>query len=133
MKMIAVDTNVLVRLLVGDDGEQLRRVVSLLQQTRDAGGRWFVAVPVACELVWVLEAVYDVPRREIAATLDALLEEPLYEVDQRESVGEALGRYRRGRGDFADYLIASLARRQGAEPLYTFDRALRREAGFVLL
>jgi predicted nucleic-acid-binding protein len=133
MTRIAVDTNVLVRLLVGDDGEQLRRVVALLQQTRDAGRRWFVAVPVLCKLVWVLDAVYGVPRREIAATLDDLLDEPLYEVDQRESVGEALGRYRRARGDFADYLIAALARRQAAEPLYTFDRALRREAGFVLL
>jgi predicted nucleic-acid-binding protein len=131
--MIAVDTNVLVRLLVGDDADQLRRVVLLLEQSRDAGRRWLVTAPVLCELVWVLGDVYAVPRREIAGTLETLLEEPLCEVEQRDAVEEAVGRYRRSRGDFADYLIAAVARRLGAEPLYTFDRALRREAGFVLL
>lgn len=131
--MIAVDTNVLVRLLVGDDRDQLRRVVALLERTREAGQQWFVAVPVLCELVWVLDGVFGVPRREIASTLDGLLAERLYRVESREAIDEALGRYRRGRGDFADYLIAALARRQGATRTHTFDRALRREPDFVLL
>ncbi|MGH9465378.1 MAG: PIN domain-containing protein [Thermoanaerobaculia bacterium] len=131
--MIAVDTNVLVRLVVGDDQEQVGRVIALLERTREAEQQWFVAVPVLCELVWVLDSVFGVPRRAIASTLDALLEERLYQVESREAVGEALDRYRRARGDFVDYLIAALARRHGAALTYTFDRALRREPGFALL
>ncbi len=131
--MIALDTNVLVRILVGDDEGQLRRAAALLERAREAGEKAFVAAPVLCELVWVLEGAYGVPRREVASSLDVLLDEGLYDVDGREAAAEALERYRRGRGDFADYLVAALARRRGATRTYTFDRALRREPDFTVL
>jgi predicted nucleic-acid-binding protein len=131
--VIAVDTNVLVRLLVRDDERQVARALRLLEQTREAREIWFVAAPVLCELVWVLAGVYEVPRKEIAGALATLLGEDLYEVESPAAVAEALDRYRRSRGDFADYLVAALARRQGARLTYTFDRALRREPDFVVL
>lgn len=131
--MIGVDTNVLVRLLVGDDEAQLARVIDLLEKTREEGERWFVAAPVLCELVWVLRGVFKVPRKEIARALQEVLAESLYEVESREAVAEAVERYRRSRGDFADYLTAALARRRGATVTYTFDRALRREPDFAPL
>jgi predicted nucleic-acid-binding protein len=131
--VIAVDTNVLVRLLVRDDEPQVRRVLGLLASTREAKEKWFVAVPVLCELVWVLAGAFRVPRPQIADALAGLLDEDLYEVENRTAVGAALGRYRRGRGDFADYLVAALGRERGARLTYTFDRSLHREPDFALL
>lgn len=131
--MIAVDTNVLVRLLVRDDVEQLRRAVALLDQCRDARERCYVTVPLLCELEWVLDAAYKVPRRDIAVALGAILDDAVFEVESREAVAEALDHYRRWKGDFSDYLIGALARRGGARATYTFDRRLIRNAGFASL
>jgi predicted nucleic-acid-binding protein len=48
--MIALDTNILARLLLRDDGDQYQRAVSLL-----GDGRAYTAPPtVLLELVWVL-------------------------------------------------------------------------------
>ena len=51
---ITADTNVLVRALVQDDPDQARVAAEVLEQAELVA----VAVPVLCELVWVLRRVY---------------------------------------------------------------------------
>jgi predicted nucleic-acid-binding protein len=131
--MIAVDSNVLVRLLVRDDEPQVDRVLRLLQGAADKGELCLITAPVLCELVWVLTGAYGVVRRDVIAALKALLDDPAFEIDGREAVSAAVERYGSGRGDFADYLIAAQARRRGVATTYTFDRGLRREPDFALL
>jgi predicted nucleic-acid-binding protein len=132
-EVIALDTNVLVRLLVRDDDEQVRRALALLQRCRDKGDRCYLTAPVLCELEWVLRAAYDVPRAGVAKALAGILADDVYEVEEREAVAEALERYGRLKGGFSDYLIGSLAHRGGAAATYTFDRKLRRDPGFAPL
>ena len=90
-------------------------------------------VIVLCELAWVLRTGYGRERREIADALDALLGAAPFTVDDREAVRTAIDRYRAGRGDFADYLIALRNQRAGCRDTVTFDRKLRPEDGFTTL
>ena len=58
--MRAVDTNVLVRLIVRDDPAQVEKAESFV-----AHGAW-VSQTVLAETVWVLESVYGLDRAQIA-------------------------------------------------------------------
>ena len=60
--MIALDTNVLVRFLVEDDKAQAAAAAALVKRSIAAGEALFVADVVLCEVVWVLEVAYKVPR-----------------------------------------------------------------------
>ncbi len=131
--MIALDTNVVVRLLVDDDRAQGRRVRGLLARAGDEGERCLVTLPVLCELAWVLESVYDARRRDIVASFQALLAHATISVDEPAVVGAALEAFAHGRGDFADHLIGRLAAARRARTTYTFDRGLERVEGFTQL
>ena len=62
--MIALDTNLLVRLLVNDDERQAAKVEAWLQvNTSPAQPAWVDHI-VLCELAWVLERSYGYGRVE---------------------------------------------------------------------
>lgn len=130
---LALDTNILVRLLVEDDPAQARRArETVTRGVRDAEGKaaFFVPGVAVCELVWVLESRYRFSRIEIASALRGLLLARGLEVEDGVAARAALERYEAGRGDYADYLMREAARRAGCPVVLTFDRHLLREEGF---
>lgn len=131
--MIALDTNVLVRLVLHDDETQARLVERLLIKARHAQLSLFVADVVLCELVWVLSRRAGLGRSEIAGALDRLLRTELVVVSDAGVVERALSAYRTGKGDFADYVIREQALLAGATEVVTFDRALKGEPAFRFL
>lgn len=131
--MRGLDTNVIARFLLRDDAAQFRRAERLVAALAADGEAIHLDVIVLCELVWVLRTGYGRERREIADALDALLGAAPFTVDDREAVRTAIDRYRAGRGDFADYLIALRNQRTGCRDTVTFDRKLRPEDGFTTL
>lgn len=122
--MHAVDTNVVVRVLVGDDAEQQARALSRLRELREAGENVVVGVVVLAEVAWVLDRAYRYSRSHIATALRALLSTPPFVMPRRAEALMALEMYEQGPADFADYLILSLARTDGCTTLLTFDRRL---------
>jgi predicted nucleic-acid-binding protein len=131
--MIALDTNLLVRLVLQDDAAQARVVERLLIQARREDTSLYIADVVLCELVWVLTRRAKITRAAIADTIARLLRTELVVVTDARSIESALDSYRVGRGDFADYLIRSQAQRAGATEVVTFDRALKGDAGFRIV
>lgn len=129
--MKGVDTNVLVRFLVRDDERQYRRAAAALAALAEAGEEIRIDSIVLCELVWVLRAGYGRDRGEVATALDALIEAKSFAIDERDLVREAIGRFRSGKGDFADYLLGLRNLRAGCEATLTFDRKLRPAEGFA--
>lgn len=126
--MIAADTNVLVRVIVGDHPEQsaaARRWMSAHQ----AGGI-FVDQIVLVELTWVLRARYRQSRAEIARVVELLLGTGGIVIPEDDVVRTALAAYKAGRGDFADHLIRERARTRGFAPVATFDEGLQGLRGF---
>jgi predicted nucleic-acid-binding protein len=129
--VIALDTNVLVRFLVEDDAEQLDRARALVGRIVAGGDSCFVSDVVLCELVWVLQSSYRIPRGPIADHLQALLRARHFSFSSTDRLARALRAFRAGRGDFADFLIREHARAQGCDGVATLDGDLVKEEGFV--
>ena len=122
--MLAVDTNVLVRLLARDDARQAAAADAAI-----AKGAW-VSHLVLAEAVWVLDAVYERTPRQLAAALDLLLAHESLALQDADAVAAALAQFRvRPALGFSDCLVLEIARKAGHQPLATFDKALGRLAG----
>ena len=131
--MIALDTNVLVRLLVKDDAAQFALAQSYLREHCTSDDPALVNRVVLAEFVWVLESFYAYPRERVAQALDGILATAVLAVEDASSVRAALARYRNG-ADFADAIIAITNLRAGASTTLTFDKpAARRLDEFTLL
>jgi predicted nucleic-acid-binding protein len=122
--MRAVDTNVLVRLVTGDDERQTRAAERFV-----AGGAWVPLVALA-EAGWVLKAVYGRSSRQIATAVAMLLEHPDLTFQDADVVAAAVDRLRRQAAlGLADCLILESCVRAGHVPLGTFDRTLGKQSG----
>ena len=122
--MLAVDTNVLVRLLARDDARQAAAADAAI-----AKGAW-VSHLVLAEALWVLDAVYERTPRQLAAALDLLLAHESLALQDADAVAAALAQFRvRPALGFSDCLVLEIARKAGHQPLATFDKALGRLAG----
>jgi len=129
--MRGVDTNVLVRFLVGDDPEQASRAAKLFAQATVNGEKLFVPQIVVCELVWVLGHAYDRSRPQIAAGLETLLRARQLTFEDADQIRAALERFAAGDGDLADWLIWERSRAAGAARVVTFDGRLLRSPEFA--
>jgi predicted nucleic-acid-binding protein len=129
--VIGVDTNVLVRHLVGDDPIQSRQAERLLSLRCSVEEPGFVNRIVLCELVWTLERTYGYARTDIAGAVELLLLARELRIEDREHVLVALALYRRTGIGFSDALIAESNRAHGCEATATFDRKAAKVAGFV--
>ena len=112
--MRAVDANVVVRYLTGDDPDQAAKAKAAI----DAGDI-FVSTTVLLESEWVLRSTYDFTRREVAEALRDFAGLPGVSVESPALIAEALDRAEKGM-DFADALHLGAAVR--CEALLTFDR-----------
>ena len=122
--MLAVDANVLVRLLVRDDARQ-----ALAADQAVAKGAW-VPHLVLAEAIWVLDAVYGRTAKQLVAALDLLLVHESLVLQDADVVGAALSQFRaKPMLGFSDCLVLEIARKAGHLPLATFDRALAKLGG----
>jgi len=131
--MIALDSNVVIRLLVGDDPGQEKLAKDLVARAAEQGEACLVTNSVLCEIEWVLGSSYNARRPEILSALQHLLGNPLFDFEDRSAMLHALDGYSEGKGDFSDHLIGAVGTARGARATYTFDRAFRDRQGFVLL
>lgn len=113
---ITVDTNVLVRVVVGDDEKQARAATKLLKEAALIA----VPLPCLCEFVWVLRRVYKLGQREVEMAMEALVNASNISVN-RPAVEAGLAVLKAG-GDFADGLIAYEGDWLGGETFVSFDR-----------
>jgi predicted nucleic-acid-binding protein len=126
--MHAVDTNVLVRLLTGDDRRQAAQAEAFV---RTAGHVWISHV-VLVETIWVMESVYDKTRDEVAAAVGSLLDHQQFALQGPDVVRAALALFRSKRSvGFSDCMVLEIARQAGHVPLGTFDRQLASADGAV--
>ena len=113
--MKAVDTNILVRAMLGDDEMQSPVANRILQ------GEIFVPLTVLLETGWVLKSNAGLGRTQIAEMLITFIQLPNVQVDDPDGVLAALMAYAKG-GDFADHI--HLVAAKGVEAFVTFDRGV---------
>lgn len=124
--MIGLDTSVLVRYITQDEPRQASRATRLIERrcTPEAPGR--ISLVVMCELVWVLCGAYGYGKDEVADVLEQILLTAAFEVEGESLAWQALDAWRKGKADYADYLLVLSNRHAGCETTFTFDRKLAR-------
>ena len=118
--MIAIDTNILVRILTNDDPIQARRAVKILQSD-DV----FIPKTVILETQWVLHHAYAINKAYIISSFQKLLGLSNIFPENSETVTQAISWYEQGL-DFADAL--HLASSRGSDKFATFDAAFTKKA-----
>ena len=118
--MSLLDTNVLVRLIVGDHLRQARAAKRLV-----AEGPRRIAASVLMECEWVLRACYGLDTQTIATAFRGMLDLENIEAAEPALVLRTLSAYEAG-VDFADALHA--LQREAAEEFARFDKTLARRA-----
>jgi predicted nucleic-acid-binding protein len=132
--MRGLDTNVLLRALIKDDPDQAAIAQREIEEVLQRGERLYISTIVLCEAVWTLRGKpYRLDRTALSDFLDGLLGDELFAIQDRDLVQQALGDYRNGQADFADYLVGWVNRRAGCRDTMTFDGGLRGREGFFLL
>jgi predicted nucleic-acid-binding protein len=122
--MRAIDTNVLVRLLVRDDPRQFDAAEKFIVK-----GAW-VSHVVLVETLWVLDVVYERSAEQMVAALERLLAHAELTLQDADVVAAALGQFRaKPTLGFSDCLVLEVARKSGHLPLGTFDRQLGKIPG----
>jgi predicted nucleic-acid-binding protein len=118
--MLAIDTNVVVRYLTGDNPKQAAQARTLID-----GNDIFVTVTVLLETEWVLRSVFGYPAVTVAKGLRSFGGLPNVTIEGAPIVAQALDWFEGGM-DFADAL--HLAQASGCEAFVSFDRRLVRLA-----
>ena len=118
--MHAVDTDVLVRLLIGDDAAQTKRAAALFKKESI-----FIPKTVLFETEWVLRRLYRLERATVVSCVRKLGGLGKVEFEQPLVVAKALQWCEDGL-DFADAL--HLASSHGASTFATFGEKLKKDA-----
>lgn len=130
--MIALDTNVLVRMLIEDDRRQARIIEKTIAWAEKNSVPVLILSEVLVETVWVLESVYQCRREEILKFLQTLIVTPTFAFVDPQVIRRAIHEYKKG-GDFADLLIVNQAKQHQAKTFFSFDKKLQKKfPGYVL-
>ena len=124
--MIAIDTNVLVRILVDEPSQPVQ--VGAARALVSEVGEIFVPLVVLVEMVWVLETAYRQPKADVVHVLEHLLSNAAFTLDQEQLCSAALRLFRESSADFSDCLILADCRSRKL-PLHTFDKRLAKLDG----
>lgn len=131
--MIGIDTNLLLRLIVGDEPRHAVTAREYLRARCSADEPGYVCHIVLVELVWTLARAYRYPREKIAAAIEQILETAQLDVESSNDVAAAVKDYRSGTADFADCLLVRVNSAAGCSHTVTFDRKAANLKGFELL
>lgn len=120
----SLDTNALLRLLVGDIPNQAKQVVRLL----DNGRTFIVSDTAILEIMFVLERHYKTSRKQIAQTIYHLTQHPKIQMDSLV-FGDVLRFFGNSEALSPEdcYLVAK-AKADKALPLWTFDKKLIKQS-----
>jgi len=121
-KLIAIlDTNILLRHLLGDDRLQSPPATRLIEGAPQ--GSLYLPATIIAELTWALKWRWRAPRVSIREALHRLLENQSIEV--HPITRQAVARYAVTNVDFADCLLAARAAETDAT-VATYDRDFRK-------
>jgi len=127
MKQYFLDTNIILRFLLGDVLPQTNKVKEYFQLAKLNKIKLILIAEVILEAVYVLEKNYRVPRLKICELLSSLIKTKYLEVEKRAVLITVLQRFHQTKLDFVDLLLLEQSRLANA-PIFTFDKDLEKAA-----
>ena len=125
MKEYILDTNALLRFLRNDIPAQAVEVDELFQSAQDGLAIITIYPFVILEAMYVLWKQYGHEKNDVAAQLVIIVDNPLFDVREKDALREALTEWSRGAISFVDaYLL--FQSRQENKTLFTFDLKLKK-------
>ncbi|MFZ0131460.1 MAG: type II toxin-antitoxin system VapC family toxin [Desulfobacterales bacterium] len=121
--MISVDTNVVVRLLTGDDQAQFNRAKTFFENEKI-----IIMTSVILECEWVLRYAYHFKPLKIADAFQSLFGISNVRLQEQLVIYDAIEWYKQGL-DFADAI--HLSKSQESESFATFDKKLIKSASKI--
>lgn len=122
--MIGIDTNVLLRLLLDDEPAQAARIEAWLAGLPQTSGQVHIADVVLAEATWVLASAYQQPKAKLLTALQALLDEPMFNFEDRQSLTAAVLAFKSASCGFSDCLIVAKNAALGCAATVTFDKRM---------
>jgi predicted nucleic-acid-binding protein len=126
MRSVAIDANVIVRYLTGDDPAQSPAATALFRAAGAGRVNLVIPTPVLQETVYVLETFYGGTPGTIAPKLMSLLSLTGVTCPDARWVLDGIQWYRAKNADFGDALLCAYARHHDCE-VNTFDKELIRK------
>ena len=118
-----IDVNVILRFFLEDDEEKFRRAKEFFRKLEFGEDDALLTEIVFAEVIWVLQKVYSVPRKEISSTFLKLMNYTgLKTVFSKEIFSESLKLYAVYTVDIQDIFLAVLARVREST-IISFDKA----------
>lgn len=110
-----IDTNVILRYLLDDVPDMSAKAAIIISEGA------FVLPEIIAEAVYVLDGVYDVPKKEICNALTSLLDE--VSISNKAVIIKALDIFAKHNLDFVDCIIVARSKILG-ESVFSFDKKL---------
>lgn len=120
--MKGLDTNIIIRFLVGDDEQQTKKAYHLFKEAELNKKELCVPLVVTLEVIWVLESAYQIQRDEILDAINELLLMPILKFEHQSALQQFIRSGMESKYDLSDLLIAHSAKEQGCESVITFDK-----------
>ncbi|HEY9237909.1 MAG TPA: type II toxin-antitoxin system VapC family toxin [Burkholderiaceae bacterium] len=131
--MIAIDTNVVLRIILRDDAEQHDVAVRELARANRAGTDILVNDIVLVETVWTLVRTYRIDKPVVIGALQAFMQTSGIRFESDAIVARALELFEHSPAGFADCLAVAKNTALGCASTLTFDQGMRKLPGVKLL
>ena len=126
--MLALGTNILVRLTTNDDPVAAQRIQLALDAELARESECMVGHVVLCELVWVLQSLYGYSLQQCQQTIGSLLSFTGLRFEALPVVLAAYKAWDKYGGDWADHLIGARMQALGCDAVLTLDKAASKAA-----
>lgn len=128
-----VDTDVVVRLLTGDDPVKQQAAEKLFSAVEQGEQSLLAPDTIIADAVYVLASarLYHISRPDIRDMLVALVRLPNFRIENKSSVLRALELFGATNVDFGDAMIVASMQHAGVRNLYSYDRDFDQMDGVV--
>jgi predicted nucleic-acid-binding protein len=123
-KTFIVDTNVILRFLVGDQPDQLKQAQAWFKLARQGEWQLQISSLVVAECCFVLESFYHIKREQIAQKMSVLLGQRWLQVPERAAFANMWDKYLDGLHFVDSYLLAWAKVHQ--QQVLSFDEKLKK-------
>jgi len=128
-KVFAIDANVIIRYLVGDNKELVTKATTIMENLASGYIRVVCDPVTLAEIVWVLSKTYNIPREQIRSSLESLIMAEGFLIPDKPLYQKALHLFGSSVPHFGDACACALAMKECNGDLLSFDRKLSHVEG----